>query len=430
MPKFTLRNPRKFKRILFGLFCLMLLAGGYWWWQQPREFRVLAHYYIKNDNTPNITSYTTSSAGFLYREGTDYFIMRDWCGRERWRAKPDIFLHCKAKTKLMANGDISLSPDGHYFLIVTEHTTQLHLQAWHDGLLKTNLSIPRQLKSIYTNNEQSAYSMINNNGQALITINNAAGCDVYAVNDNHISAHGTFTDPLGNDPLGNNGRLTLISDDGSMMVILSSSRFIYINLYYAKGRITFHPRYSLAYDGLALFADGTVLSDGKLYRANGPIGSESGRYGDLSQGHIYIACFLQDGQVRVFSPLTDDHWQFPMSTMSSACQPADNGRYVLGCCPNKSASGLANFSRKIRLLPGLKSSADRLYLKTQNVEFLGVYERPGRLRAVLPLLPNACWQWKGELYRIYTGGYLSSDGKTVLVYCDGTSGANLFLFGW
>ena len=412
------RPARRTLLLIVGVLVLLGTAAGCWWrWHVPQYH--LAGRYLAQDAT--LLACTT---GFWLRESDTDFVLRAWDGTERWRvqiADPSAATRPKGplggprfRFPFFATLAFAVSPDGRVFAAAIPTGAQTRVQCWRDGGLVTDLLLPAppfapMLRRVHVLDSGRVFVW-----ECARNLPPAAT----VIEQQRIIARGTLPSDA------------LLSPEGTVMVSPETQGFAYHTLAVRNGAILATRRYT-ARDGLAvtrmpgyiqeysLFAQGYVLADdGARYGPQGLI-SPAGpwAHNTITPGKRYT---LESSgpQSRVLSPVTGDSWGYTVRGGNQGGDATADGRYALAYCR---AQIPPDVQRLLVTFPGLTD-----WLGRSSLDYLALYERPGRLRAVMRLdmahlLPGTevdsyCW-------------YPSPDGRAVVLAADGSKGACL-LFRW
>ncbi|MHB9025218.1 MAG: hypothetical protein ACYC7E_13785 [Armatimonadota bacterium] len=392
------------RRLLLWTLILLLIAG-YIWWRQPRSYHPVARF------TAHDLTLLPSTGGFLLREASNRFVLRDWRrGDIRWQvttASP--LLGSRPNLMRMRGFSYSLSPSGEYFAAAAATARGARVQVWRSGAPVTDTEVtagephyPR-VKALDT-------------GRVFVWFLHAKACPVTVMDGNTVVARGVFPPDSALAPDG----ASVLSRQGSAStlaaltinagnIILSTPRAIHdpipllADLYLDSG-----------YD--ALFAEGTVLTErGAIYRPSGQAsGPTAWRSDTIAPGGRYT--LQSTGQRgRVYSPVTGDRWAFRIPGHANSGDATQDGRYAL-----------AYFSR--RLPAPLPQLLRRFTPLEPSFDYVALYERPGKLRAAMRMDVPRWWKGRGEPEE--WSWFPSPDGRALVLNIGGAGRNQCVLFRW
>jgi len=353
---------------------LLVLAGCWWCWHLP-NYHLVGRYPIQD------YSLLACTDGFYTRESPGQFVFRDWNGQERWRlataatpppgqhATPRVFPGVRLRTP--SSLSYAASPDGHVFAAVMGAGMRTRVQVWRDGRPTGDLLLPEPFLMVP---QRWVHAL--DNGRVYVW-ENAFDWPLVAIDNGRIVASGHFP------------ALGVISPDGSVVATQTGAGFTYATLTVHEGSIHITPRYTgigaLSIMRLpeltlnsSLFTGGYLLTqDGAVYNAAGRVSAANAwRHEALAPGQRYTLQF-DETHSRVYSPVTGDAWTYAVSGVNKGGDATSDGRFALAYCTAHIPPHLMN------LLLGMPMLSDMF--KRLSLDYLALYERPGRLRAVLRL---------------------------------------------
>ncbi len=351
---------------------LVLLIGGIWWWRQPAQYQVVARLSAHDSTLLPCTK------GFLLRTNAHTFVLYDWHGRVRWRAST-----ADASGRATAGPtEFSVSPDGSFFAAAIVEDGRIHLRSWQEGHALYHGKLPR------TAHERYRVKALDS-GRIFAWAYTTPESTALAIAGTRIVARGTLLPHC------------VMAPDGGTVVGRQQNGVQYAGVIVRDGKITITP--SLPIDEAvnldddptlvtqtAAFAGGAVVSRrGTVYRLDGGMTRGSGwQHATISpQGTATLQ--TRGKECRIFLPATGAAWAFSLEGNLGG-DATDDGRYAL-------------VWKQVRL-PELLVHDEPASGQARVSRFeLVLYERPGRVRARLPIraLPQeATW-------------YPSPDGKAI-----------------
>ena len=392
---------RKLARVLLIIAAAAVLLLAVWWVLKPRSYHLVGRY-------PSMDAAILPCAtGFLLRESAGAFVLRDWGdGHERWRIAINT-------TRSVI---FSISPSGHYCaaLFGDVSSRNIRLQVWQDGLLMDSYPMPRDTPRIHLkaldDGRVFVWPSFHNRVQAML------------LQGGKVIARGQLLD----------GIVSGISPDGNVIASPRGNGFEYGTVTVRDGVISVSHQYAgqedlemTIMDGFdidaCLCANGMLLTrQGAIYGASGRV-SSAGRWQHVSVspcGRYAYECQREFGCV--FSPVTGERWSFRVPGMNKGGDATNDGRYALAWYSADVSGGSLFSLRDIPLLGALVR-----YLPRPN-DYLALYERPGRLCAVLRMNIQRWWGSSSPPFEWWW--YPSPDGRTVALAIAGQTGGKCLLF--
>ena len=408
--------PRGVLMTLATVALLLLLAGCWWHWHIP-TYRLCGRYPAVDYTLLGCTS------GFWMHESPRTFVLRDWNGKERWRANlaqtkisgqratPRVLTNFGYRTQSPLS--YAASSDGRVFAAAMPAGTQTRVQIWRDGALTGDLLLPAPVNPVP---QRWVHAL--DNGRVFVW-DNAPEWPVTVIDNGRIVARGHFP------------AWGLISSDGRTVVSPFGNGFTYADLTVRDGVVRVTPRYHGA-DPLAVlrmpdltldnssFINGYVLSsDGAVYNHAGRVSpATTWQHETVAPGRRYTLQHIGAAS-RVYSPLTGDTWSFFVHGENKGGDAIADGRYALAYCTTRIPPDLLKL---LQAVPGMEETFTRMSL-----DYLALYERPGRLRAVLRLDRI---NLRPSLLRIDDyWWYPSPDGRTIAMTITGNA-SECLVFRW
>lgn len=374
------------------LLLLLIPALGVWvWLSTPATVKEVSRYPMVGDTL------CPTATGFFYQQSDTTYSLRRWDGRTGWTVTlPAVFSRPGLPSpRLIASSanrvEICVSPDGHYFAaVLVRDATTLYL--WREGTEVGHVSLPVV---------QSFDMLMCNDGRAFLLCSSSTATTLVLVKDGKVAARGTVPSD------------SQLTPDGTRLVVMDGARFTVADVRIAAGKITLgkfntepgdyrsDPYYRGAYTIPGLYQRGTILTvDGAVHRPDKPIDAAwTGWDPDttISPDSRYTL-LMKNRQVRVLAPATGDTWAFQApSTMGG--DVTDNGRFVMLWCRREVPEPLRPL---LDLMPDGREE-----------EYVAIFERPGRFRAVLRKRDFNSW-------------WISPDGHAIAA----GDGTHVRLFRW
>lgn len=424
-PTHTVKHPPNWRRWRWVVVCVLLVLLAIWYWL-PRRYHLAGRFPSYDANCYPCTT------GFFVREGETTFALRDWrSGAVRWRvttAAPQFAGRRRLNGGITRGHLFSVSPDGRVFAAVTPAGTRTRLQVWRedrrvaDTLIRDLPPYPPFVRAL-------------DSGRVFVWVWGLAACPIVAFDDGREVARGTAPDAS-----------SLAPDGKAVLSLTDSGDYLYSPLFVSHGhveapqrqRISQHIHYSMGPAGLgaedsylasigsAQFAEGIVMgADGMIVHPLGEPAAPNGwRHLTISPAGRYT---VQDNgtATRVFSPIDGDAWQFTV-----------HGRVLGGDATDDGGCALVDYLRARTNLPGPLDAVVRRFPFFQRFvpdptwECLALYQRPGKLRAILPLIHKNArpyWNDRGTLLPL-DGWFPAPDGHSIVAIAEGRRGRECLLF--
>ncbi len=408
------RPRRRWWRLLFPLALLLLI--GWWWSTLPKSYHRVAR-----STTAHITL-VPCRQGYLTIEAGDAFVLRDWTtGAEKWRVRSTVSSSAMAD----ACGDLwSIGEHGDVFATNEWHRQGTRVTIWRDGV-----QIFHRMMLTQTRNCEYGIRVLNDNRVMVWSQdpNNAA----VLIDGTKIAARGNLEPRTSGLPFG----WVMVAPDGrhaatmifpathTAAVTIRDDRILTTKRTVLSAPISTesYPPYGAIPD---LLCGGRFLSDGKIYGIGGPLpGHGKWATDTITPGGVWV--FQSQGkQGRVYAPSTGDQWTL---TTPGPCQGGDatmDGRWALAHFSPGQDAAVSRLVEALQQIPGLEN-----FPNPANADFLGLYERPGKLRALLKVdIDN--WVSDLDLSVENYWWFPSPDGHGYVINIfDGTRGACV-LFRW
>ncbi|MHB9133912.1 MAG: hypothetical protein ACYDBB_22830 [Armatimonadota bacterium] len=387
------KRPGWWRRRGVWVLLVLVLAGGGWWWLMPSRLHVVGRY-------PGAA--VVCASGY-YVDGTLY----DWRGLPVWRVAaslppPQISPQWQARSPLLfrqsasqpSGVTVALSPHGEYLARAIAVQRQTRVQIFRHGtcigthLLPINLPINQ--------NNFLGYAVpklcVLDDGTVWVTVYTPLRLKMF-------SSFSTLALPtvpafvLRGDRIIATGSLPsicLLAPDARFALVMKYQAH-YVRLSVQQGRIQQTELFSIKSATLPmwdlemadLFTGGALITrDGALYRSSGLVPGSTYALDHMRQYATYaVSPGLRTAQI--FCPATGDAWRCQFRGMALAGRATDDGRFAalhVRRFPN------ATMRRVMRSLHGPlpKVVPDP---NTYALDYLLLFERPGRLRAVY-ILPT------------------------------------------
>ena len=359
---------------LAALLLLGMLVTGWWRCRIP-TFQLSGRYPAYD------ATLLASTNGFWVREAPQQFVFRDWQGHERWRidvavsripehdGDPRVLKTVRAHPQ----SDIyfSASPNGRVFAASTADGPRTRIQIWQDGTLTADLILP-----VSGDSASERFITALDSGR-VFTWENAANWRLFAIEKGRIIAGGHVA------------ANSMVTPDGAALVTLDGSGFLYATLAVHDRVLQITPRYHTPEFLLlnwhaertredAFFTNGLVMTpNGAVYGSTGRlIAPNRWRRHAIAPGFQYMVQYVGE-ESRVYAPLTGEAWTFIVDDFNKGGSASADGRFALTRCQTRIPP---TWLRTLQKLP-----APGTTLQRTSLDYLALYERPGRLRAVLRL---------------------------------------------
>lgn len=408
-PPLDPRRKRRLVRIITLVLALALVAGGIWWWLQPRAYHLVGQF-----RSGDVTIIPCTQ-GFFLRESLNSFVLRDWrSGKICWQAM--------SARPMSAELMYAVSSNGRFFAVLTDYAPHARLQIWDNGTLICD-RIMTQLTSF--GNHLKALD----DGRVFVWMSRRWNYEptptpALLLHGDQVVASGQVLDSM----------LAAMSPDGQVMMAPYGLGFEYAAIRVQGKRIAVAQRYRgndpinlQVMNGFCLdsnlFAGGILLAkDGALYQAAGKKFVASGWTNEsVAPGGKYTYQH-RGAQARVYSPVSGDNWTFNVPGRQQGGDATENGRFALawyhrgtGRRPTPYADGIPWMSNP--------------FSNYRSRETLALYERPGKLRAILPLRIHTWWHDPSSPPEAWWW-YPSPDGHSIVINIAGNNGSKCLLFRW
>ncbi|MHB9108633.1 MAG: hypothetical protein ACYDCO_16370 [Armatimonadota bacterium] len=367
-------------KILLALLLIAGVAVGWWIFTRPKRFTVVA--VLPDEHVPFSEPYPyqylpcaeSTDEGFLTVRQHE-FVFRGWDGRERWRITPfspgvsgEIMRPSRGQLNAWYPGAWSLSPNGHCFAAAVPDGRVIHWKSWRDGKPVTDVRTPVKAH-VSINSYFRPTVAIGDEGRIWAGIPRENACMVYAIDGNHITASGEYAYRFSTLPVAScSVRFVPVA---GVAALCSGMEFVVLDLNIQGRALKFTKRFTgqehlqNAYPREKLLATVQAwfrLSDGKRVP------------------------FPQLGTNQVTASGAPDHWTVAEPESASLLLNTMDGRFALVHNYSTRPSPLREkiFSL-IGRIPGV-ARTDFYQRQFQVPSCLEVYERPGRLRASLPVV--------------------------------------------
>lgn len=381
---------RRFPWWLLGLLLLAALVGV-WLLMQPKSYHYVASYKAYDRTLAPCTS------GFLLRESLNTFVLRDWHGHERWRvtsAKPVPIKNVEEEYYL----NYYVSPNGHIFAVIAANGQRMSMQVWQDGRKTTEIHTKADA-DVFSPNVRPLddgrvfawYRTVRAGRKTifmLIRQGRIIARDSARIINFHMSPDGTV---VAGNSLGTSYASLRVEKDS---IVLGKPQK-------TAGSLQMESR-PIHGGESALFAEVYVLAtDGTVHGPKGLVSASKGwEHDTIAPGGRYT--LEQRGeQSRVFSPKTGMSWSFTVKGENYGGDATPDGRFALAYF----RPGEAAWAKQVRKVPWLNE-----HVSTDNGQVIALYERPGRLRAVVPKKEIDRW-WNNSFE---TWWYPGDNGRAVV----------------
>ncbi|MHB9133113.1 MAG: hypothetical protein ACYDBB_18750 [Armatimonadota bacterium] len=462
-------KPRRWKRGVLVVALVLLVAGGVWWWRYPKTLRLVsvtqlpvvqARYhqpaFARFDYIllPNVLL----APGFNQKnQEAACLTAMNWDGTLRWRIQlPPRNLWVRYATNWIEAGSVygqlpvAVSPDGRCCAIgAQDYRAGLLIYTWRDGKLLGKVALNDGV-------EHGLPSLsVGNDGQVFCWNPTRPAEEVVLIAGGRILARGSFAIPASSRPawdssghLSPDGRRLVRCEEGRFTcyaITRTGNRLQVTLLYSAQERSTSRLGHCMFFsmDDLLVSNSGAMYNDQGLQTPSTRYWQwiPSGSWGDVSTNTEPREWLMQIDHLpnqrvawRMINPRTGASWQCTSvnSPTDMQCATAD-GRYAV-IVQSSVREEIGNFLAKIPYLQG----AARVLRKSgpSHAYYLAIYERPGRLRAWLPVtyvdgVPQYTDLSQGKTYEIFNI-YPSADGHTLYLVCgeDTTHKPTLLTFSW
>ncbi|OPZ88015.1 MAG: hypothetical protein BWY76_00172 [bacterium ADurb.Bin429] len=404
------RSPRRINGVrLFSILIPLALIGYFWWQSQPKSYRLIA-----TSDTAAVTLIPCQD-GYLTQEKSGW-VLRDWeSGKERWQVglqKTDLSPNAHPAWSIGRRGDV--------FVMFLPASSGPLLQIWKNGRLtfKTTLSTWK--------GNQNVRDRVLNDGRVIAWTEQPPRCPAVVVEDEKIIAHGTL--PY------REGHRTFVAPDGSFAVVNDASDIIYTPITIADGSLTateiplkgvnvsvekYPPYYE---EGDLLVAGQGLTESGVIFEGKGPKSSGGWETDTVTPGGVYLLQ-TKGPRSRVYAPSTGEQWSYYAGEDNRGGDATMDGRYALSYFTPDFSPQAARLLQWLIQIPGVGDALPDPY-----TGHAGLYERPGRLRALLRIDLERWWPSHD------VGSYWwfpSPDGRAIVVNLESyDGGARCLLFRW
>ena len=418
------RSPAR-RWVRWAVLVSAFVALAIWWWL-PRRYHPVGRYAAYDANL------LPCASGFFVREGVGQFALRDWRdGAVRWRVRVPApnFVGRHTPNPSLCGHLFSVSPDGRTFAALILQGARTRVQTWREDRRVSDFALPNFPP-------YPSFVRALDSGRVFVWTWGQAVNPVVAIEDGVIVARGSVPDAA------------TIAPDGSAVLSYCQPDFVYSPLLIERGQILLPQRREIA-DGIiarvgftglgmedaylysvgaAQFADGIVMTNaGAIYHPlSGDEPAAEWRHTTISPAGVYT---VQDNgmETRMFSPVTGDAWQFTVRGRYQGGDATDDGRYAL-------VDYLRNRPELPRWVEQVVRKAPWLgrFVPDASWECLLLYERPGNVRALLPLHRSGnrpLWEGGGAPLPLETW-CPSPDGHSLAAIGYGRRGRECLLFRW
>lgn len=408
------RPRRRFRVPVGGLVTLALAAavGVVWWWHTPRTMRLVdrqrdphALYWLTDDGI------VMSLAPVSWRAGESTTLaLKDWRGRRRWLVTLPAINYtgwALPRGSVASVFPVTRSPDGRVLAAAIPQKNSLLVATWRNGK-------PLGICTIHIGPREALHGdwrpsiLARDDGRVFLWLSGMKTSPILVIEGSRVIARGTHTSQLtGTAPLRYWRRLapdgttllcgllyqeTLTPHGEYAALAITGSRVVVTP--YPTLRVT-HAYADEIFSVPWLFTGGSALFEGKLLirpdgttitftdwtSASVTFSVTQGRY--LLQRHVN-----ERERHRLYETTTGKVWPIPVTAEEMDVMTfSANGRYVLvreRGMPRYTGAQEA-FMRLVYRIPRLGAFARK---RLEQRDELCLYERSGRLRAVLPVEPE------------------------------------------
>jgi len=407
------------------VFAILGVIGYFWWQSQPKSYRLIA-----SSDTAAVTLIPCKD-GYLTQEKSAW-VLRAWeTGKERWRVKRPAY-HLPTGT----NEVWSIGQQGDVFALITPTKDGAVLRCWKNGQPTFTQRFSAWRASLRVLNPDSRPGVrdladslrarVLNDGRVIAWAEQPPRCPAAVVRGGSLIARGTL--PF------RKGHSTFVAPDGQFAAVTNGVATVYAPLAITDGQLTAAetriagcnftngktPPY---YEEADLLAAGQGLTEsGAIFDASGPKPSDGWEADTVTPGGVYLLQ-TKGPRSRVYAPSTGEQWSYYAGEDNRGGDATMDGRYALSYFTPDFAPQAARLLQWLSRIPGVGEALPDPY-----TGHAGLYERPGRLRALLRIDLER-W-WPGHDVGSYWW-FPSPDGRAIAINLESYGGgARCLLFRW
>lgn len=394
-------RPAAPRRRLHPLWLLVPLAAAlvaWLWFTTPKRPHAIGSYPCLGEIL------NPTDAGFFYQVDESTFAVRRWSdGALAWK----VTIPAGAQQTPGSPGAVTLrlpamsntfcvSPNGRIFTAAVPDGRRVTVYTWRDGTEMGRVTLRlRQAPMLLPRNDGRVFAYTGL-PQSVTTPETA-----YLVRNSAVEASGTLPPS------------SMLTPDAGLYVMPQATGFKFAKVTVKDGKITLGTPHTgtgnlnldiYGYEGeytySALFAGVVFTMEGLVYRADGTVdqSSQSWSPDTTISPSSRTTLLTKDGRVRVLEPATGTHWDF-RALPTRGGDVTDDGRFAMLWCE--------------RQVPQALRPLIELFPSAGDPDFVAIYERPGKLRAVMRRMDFNSW-------------WISPDGHHIIV----SDGEKMRLFKW
>ncbi|MHB9134341.1 MAG: hypothetical protein ACYDBB_24990 [Armatimonadota bacterium] len=439
------------RSLLVGFLLCLIVLVGWSWCLRPQSCVFLTRAPAESCWRPEAW---LRQSGFFYLARTDPFhrqspqslVFSDWNGRPCWRVILPEEKKQDRETRSPAR-DLAFSADGHVVAVTIAENGSWQVFTWRDGRALGQVTLYAAPRGKLPPRVRPAMIVLNT-GRVLLWCRSQFAGPLYAIEGKEVVATGYFRSQL-HSPEGMES--VEIAPDGSALLACctatsqmapSSPTFEYASLKIARRQITITTRRleRLAEPLCQLFPGGAAVNmHGTVFTPQGKRQNQESwdwlinvsPYQDTAGGSWLLQ--TQGKDQRLFMPATGETWKLSMPGELLDAGFTQQGGHVLAYIRDVHHlhfDGEDDFRIK-------DAGQERLLAPARRCREFRVYERPGRLRAVLPLHAGvgeeAVLDLHGVRYQV-DHGFLSPDGHRLILVGIAQNNINatyeFLVYGW
>lgn len=390
------RRPRR--RWWLLVWPALIIALLYWWWQsQPRSYHQVAR-----STTASITLIPCRQ-GYLTIETGDAYVLRDWVtGKEKWRVPRPAPGHIA-----FAYGVTwSIGEQGDVFATAVDSSFGMQVTFWRDG---------RRISTqpVFMKYPKARFGLQVLNDGRVMAWSCAPGAPALLLRNGTVVTSGLLL------PKARRVQKVSVAPDGSLAIIQSDTGSTAAALSIRGSRIVATPTrltdsapasslYPPYGDAPAMLVKEHFFSDDMTLRTrHGLVPGHAGWSTDtITPGGAWL--YQSKGtRSRAIAPATGDQWSFTVPGDLFGGDVTMDGRWALTHFGLGEKAPVSRVTKLLREIPGFNKVPD-----PSDRNFLGLYERPGKLRAILPLDID---KWAPDITEENSWWFPSPDGHGYVI---------------